>query len=73
MGFIGARPAGACTCERAATENQKVLGNACACGQRAAGILSFSLPHPFLLRRRWGMTFPSYADVCFILSCLAAC
>lgn len=41
MGLIGARPAGACTCERAASENKKVLGNACACGQRAAGMLSF--------------------------------
>lgn len=32
----GARPAGACTCERAATENQKPAENACACGLRAA-------------------------------------
>lgn len=46
MGAIGARPAGACTCERAATENQKVLGNTCACGKRAAGMLFFSLPTP---------------------------
>lgn len=33
---VGARPAGACTCERAATENQKPTENACACGMRAA-------------------------------------
>lgn len=33
---IGARPAGACTCERAATENKKPTDNACACGLRAA-------------------------------------
>lgn len=34
--IIGARPAGACTCERAATENKKPTENACACGLRAA-------------------------------------
>lgn len=34
--IIGARPAGACTCERAATENQKPTEITCACGLRAA-------------------------------------
>ena len=34
---LGARPALACTCDRAATENQKVLGETCQCGQRAKG------------------------------------
>ena len=33
----GARPAGECTCDRATEENQKVVGDACACGMRSAG------------------------------------
>ena len=36
---VGARPAGDCTCDRAATENTKVAGSACSCGQRPAGEL----------------------------------
>ena len=36
---VGARPAGDCTCDRAATENTKVTGSACSCGQRPAGEL----------------------------------
>ena len=34
--YIGARPAGQCTCDRAATENAKVAGATCACGVRPA-------------------------------------
>jgi hypothetical protein len=34
---LGARPAGECTCDRAATENTAVTGDACACGKRSAG------------------------------------
>ena len=34
--MIGARPAGQCTCERAATENTKPAGSTCACGARPA-------------------------------------
>ena len=40
---IGARPAGECTCDRAVTENSKISGATCACGQRAA-----SKPFPML-------------------------
>ena len=44
--LLGARPAGECTCDRAQTENQKVTGSSCACGQRAAGKCSpvYSVP-----------------------------
>jgi hypothetical protein len=31
---VGARPAGQCTCERAAAENHPVTGDACPCGKR---------------------------------------
>ncbi len=34
--YIGARPAGQCTCDRADTENVKVAGATCACGVRPA-------------------------------------
>lgn len=34
--YIGARPAGQCTCDRANTENAKVAGATCACGVRPA-------------------------------------
>ena len=34
---LGARPAGGCTCDRAATENAKVTGETCGCGLRAKG------------------------------------
>ena len=34
--YIGARPAGQCTCDRAETENAKVAGATCACGVRPA-------------------------------------
>ena len=34
---IGARPVGECTCDRASTENTKVNGSTCSCGQRPAG------------------------------------
>ena len=37
MRCAGARPAGSCTCDRAATENAAVGGEKCACGVRAAG------------------------------------
>lgn len=37
----GARPAGACTCERAATENKAVNGATCSCGKRPAGTFVF--------------------------------
>ena len=37
----GARPAGACTCERAATENKAVNGATCSCGKRAASTFLF--------------------------------
>ena len=43
--MTGARPAGKCTCERAATENSKPAGSTCACGARPA---SESIT-PFLL------------------------
>ena len=33
---LGARPAGECTCDRAATENSKVAGSTCSCGARPA-------------------------------------
>lgn len=35
---VGMRPAGQCTCERSVTENRPVDGDACACGQRPAGM-----------------------------------
>ena len=35
--LAGARPAGECTCERAATENAKPAGSTCTCGARPAG------------------------------------
>ena len=35
--LVGARPAGACTCDRAAAENAKPAGSTCACGARPAG------------------------------------
>jgi hypothetical protein len=34
---LGARPAGACTCDRAATENSTPSGSLCSCGARPAG------------------------------------
>jgi hypothetical protein len=34
---VGARPAGACTCDRADTENAPVTGVLCSCGARPAG------------------------------------
>ena len=34
--MTGARPAGECTCDRAATENVKPSGSTCACGARPA-------------------------------------
>lgn len=36
--FLGARPAGACNCDRASEENQKVVGEVCQCGVRPAGM-----------------------------------
>lgn len=38
----GARPAGQCTCERSASENQPVEGETCACGARPSG--EFRIP-----------------------------
>lgn len=38
----GARPAGACTCDRAGSENTTPSGSTCACGSRPAGMLSCS-------------------------------
>jgi hypothetical protein len=37
--FVGARPAGACTCDRASTENKTPSGSTCSCGVRPAGRL----------------------------------
>ena len=34
--ILGARPAGECTCDRAAQENAKPAGSTCACGARPA-------------------------------------
>lgn len=57
--IIGARPAGACTCERAATENQKPTENACACGLRTASTFVYEL-------------FVAIADVNLVVQVLAA-
>lgn len=35
--LLGAQPAGACTCDQAAVENQKVVGESCPCGLRPKG------------------------------------
>lgn len=39
----GARPAGACTCARAKTENSAPSGDTCLCGSRPAGTLHPSI------------------------------
>jgi len=60
--ILGARPAGACTCDRAATENTAPAGKTCACGMRAAGMLSFVLPCA-MNDIKWGAD-PVGSDAC---------
>lgn len=40
---IGARAAGACTCERASEENRVPSGDLCSCGARPAGMFKLIL------------------------------
>ena len=52
--YIGARPAGQCTCDRAKTENAKVAGATCACGVRPASKYFNNVAlriHSLMLRR----------------------